>query len=447
MNVHKCKSNKKNKAMLFYLASIVIMIIITNGSLYSEIFSEPNDEVTYGTPLTIHFTLESGKTSAVLEIIRDKNRNGIIDMDEETVFRQTITDTNEKTVIRETITGGGKKANFEDKNPEPGEIAVIFKLDPGKKNKGLRLYPGQYIIKKMIEDPLGESINIEVIGERSSFGKNLFPPNIGPSKSGEILKSPEPNFAHKYAKGSDLWMVNTKSPNKGAKLTSSKDCSEPAFSPDGRQIAYVRVKDGKTEIWSLPLRDDGAAGEPVQLAKSVEGTGNMTNPLWSPNSKWIAYIKGNALWLMNRDGSGKQEVVKIENIKKILAWLDDNKNIIVAAKFEEDIPVLTNEGILSKQDDEKIIINDSHGLKFWKVDVETKQKKALAYDYALLWLPNLSRDKSKYYSRSEVSDDVYQIRIIDVTDLSKTVLIRTGYDASWSGDGHHLVIQAKSEHQ
>ena len=62
---------------------------------------------------------------------------------------------------------------------------------------------------------------------------------------------------------------------------------QPAFSPDGKMIAYMkryRSKDGKrlTEGWVIPA----SGGTPVRLTDS---SNYASGPVWSPDSKMIAY--------------------------------------------------------------------------------------------------------------------------------------------------------------
>ncbi len=58
--------------------------------------------------------------------------------------------------------------------------------------------------------------------------------------------------------------------------------TDPAFSPDGRFIAYAGDASGSFDIWVQPL----SGGEPVQLTRSPS---QETEPAWSPDGTMIAF--------------------------------------------------------------------------------------------------------------------------------------------------------------
>ena len=65
-------------------------------------------------------------------------------------------------------------------------------------------------------------------------------------------------------------------------LTGKEGAAQPAFSPDGKQLVFVRPVDGKPQLFLLRL--DG--GESIQLTQSKYGAGN---PVWSPNGKQLLF--------------------------------------------------------------------------------------------------------------------------------------------------------------
>ena len=93
---------------------------------------------------------------------------------------------------------------------------------------------------------------------------------------------PDGDSKLEYKYVNQVWMVNT-DPNAIPKqLTTKEGSSQGTFSPDGKQIAFVRAIDGKPQIFLLSL--DG--GEATQLTKFRYGAGT---PKWSPNGKQLIF--------------------------------------------------------------------------------------------------------------------------------------------------------------
>jgi Tol biopolymer transport system component len=81
--------------------------------------------------------------------------------------------------------------------------------------------------------------------------------------------------------------------------------TQPAFSPDGKKIAYVKKKPQKTEIrksdvWVIPA----AGGTPVQVS---DLQGRATGPIWSPDGKMIAFTRK----VTSHDGSKEICIVPV----------------------------------------------------------------------------------------------------------------------------------------
>ncbi len=83
---------------------------------------------------------------------------------------------------------------------------------------------------------------------------------------------------------SDLWEVATDGSGPARRLTNGPRDSQPAFSPDGAWLAFVRTEEGgKPQVWLLPV----SGGEPRRLTDHPLGA---SGPTWDPTSKRLAYV-------------------------------------------------------------------------------------------------------------------------------------------------------------
>ena len=83
---------------------------------------------------------------------------------------------------------------------------------------------------------------------------------------------------------SQLWAVPTDASAAARPLTSGHLDSAPAFSPDGRWLAYLSAEPGeRPQIWLLPT----AGGAPRRLTGHHLGAGT---PVWAPDSRRLAYV-------------------------------------------------------------------------------------------------------------------------------------------------------------
>ncbi len=105
----------------------------------------------------------------------------------------------------------------------------------------------------------------------------------------------------------DIWTMNADGSGK-TNLTPNTDSTDeynPAFSPDGKRIVFAsnRPDSTGTDIWVMNA--DGS--NPVNLTTGVSGAQEL--PAWSPDGKQIAYtdesVGGGDVFVMNTDGSAK----------------------------------------------------------------------------------------------------------------------------------------------
>jgi dipeptidyl aminopeptidase/acylaminoacyl peptidase len=179
------------------------------------------------------------------------------------------------------------------------------------------------------------------------------------------LTSIEPDgdskWEYKYV--NQLWMVSTD----GAaprQLTSKENASQAAWSPDGKQLAFVRVADGKSQIFLIPT--DG--GEAVQLTKFRYGAGS---PKWSPDGRQLLFSssislkdlladtalnpgKSIPLWPYEKPGLENNAFLKTNKTKadpdgtleEARAYLENNANdrkakVVDKLNFQDEMEVST----------------------------------------------------------------------------------------------------------
>jgi dipeptidyl aminopeptidase/acylaminoacyl peptidase len=124
---------------------------------------------------------------------------------------------------------------------------------------------------------LTDMLKIKTVG-------NLVASNDG-TKAAFTVTSIEPDEKAKqdYRYLIQLYAVDLNSSSTPVQLTYSKESSsQPAWSPDGKKLAFVRSVDGKPQIFILAVN----GGEAWQLTKSQYGA---TAPRWSPDGKKIVY--------------------------------------------------------------------------------------------------------------------------------------------------------------
>jgi dipeptidyl aminopeptidase/acylaminoacyl peptidase len=158
-----------------------------------------------------------------------------------------------------------------------------------------------------------------------------------------------------YTYRTQIYSASTSNSSAPLQLTTSKEgATKPAWSPDGKQLAFTRTVEEKSQVFILSLE----GGEPIQLTNFKYGA---NNPKWSPDGKKILFSssisfqelskdsilnKSNSIpsWTMEKPGFTKNEHLLANESKpnpdgslsEIRAYLDKNtvdKKAIVLNKL------------------------------------------------------------------------------------------------------------------
>ncbi|MBS1487831.1 MAG: S9 family peptidase [Bacteroidetes bacterium] len=114
-----------------------------------------------------------------------------------------------------------------------------------------------------------------------------------------------------------LYLLDLTGKEQPTQLTfGDKNDTQPQWSPDGKQIAFVRADGEKSQVWLLPL----SGGEAHVLTKAEFGAGN---PRWSPDGKKILFssslpvyaLDGKVPWVYERPGRTPGDEPNFKNMK------------------------------------------------------------------------------------------------------------------------------------
>ena len=108
---------------------------------------------------------------------------------------------------------------------------------------------------------------------------------------------------------SEIWLVDADGTNL-RRLTTGPD-TQPRWSPDGKQIAFTSMRDGTREVYTV----SSEGGDPLNLTRSTahEVVG------WSPDGLQIIYTLGRDMHLMNIDGA-ETDSFPIAEPEELLGW-------------------------------------------------------------------------------------------------------------------------------
>lgn len=138
-------------------------------------------------------------------------------------------------------------------------------------------------------------------------------------------------FASKRSGTFDLYAMNADGSGT-RRLTSTKDDDgQPTWSPDGERIAFTRGSSGRIYVM-------GADGSGVRRLTGEEV--DEAEPAWSPDGRLIAYSRkapGSSvreLWLVGPDGSQGRRVTTLGGVAQAPAWSPDGRHIVFSANVD-----------------------------------------------------------------------------------------------------------------
>lgn len=238
------------------------------------------------------------------------------------------------------------------------------------------------------------------------------------------------------------------------------------FSPDATRIAFTvqnRERPGRpySQVWIL----EASNGRAQRLG---EDQGSSSNPRWSPDSKWLAYLgradDQSGLFVARADGSGTRFLVRVQGTNhplpstgEQLAWSPDSRRIafvsaVPGPETEDaggDPMVITRYSYKPAASEGSTRFNDNRRLHIFIVDIETQQVRQLTdgryYEHSIDWSPdgreilfvsNREPDPDRFFN-----NDLFAINVADRTLRQLTHTVNAEYRPRWSPDGKSISYQ------
>ncbi len=234
-------------------------------------------------------------------------------------------------------------------------------------------------------------------------------------------------------------------------LVSLRRAGSPAISPDGRLVAYtVRAANWDennyhTEIWLA----DAATGETRQLTNDLKKS--STSPAWSPDGRTLAFASDRdekrQIYLIDVRGGEARRLTNLEDGIGSFKWSPTGKSIAFTMTDPKSEAMKDREKTFGDFD---VIGQDYRMSHLWVLDVASAQARRLTSGAFTVgefdWSPDGKRIAFDHrVNGANASGGTADISIVTVGDGSVTPLVtQEGPDTSpvWSPDGSRIAFES-----
>ena len=242
--------------------------------------------------------------------------------------------------------------------------------------------------------------------------------------------------------------------------------SAPEISPDGKQVIYTKSElkkwsDNKrvTSIWIANA--DGTDH------RQLLGSDKDRSPAWSPDGRYIAFLStrdqaenardaaGAQIWLLRTGGGEATKLSEHKTAVRSIRWADDSTRIFFAAEEEDPLKEARKNSI-----GDGIFVDEgpngqgrSSYTNLWVITVADKQTRQLTTgnNFIAAFEPSPDSRKIAYTSRPDNRrnrQNFAEVFIVDVASATSTQLTKNEAPESalgWAPDGKAVTYVAPSD--
>ena len=241
-----------------------------------------------------------------------------------------------------------------------------------------------------------------------------------------------------------LWRIDLASGDARQLTQAGGSNSSPAFSPDGKRVAFLSDRCGAKQVFLLPI-DGGDARQLTNLRQGVDGP-----PVWSPDGNTIAFTASRDaerrdptapyrvtrfiyrfdgigylddavqnIFVQSIHGGGARQLTDDDHLDRTLRWSPDGSEILYLASFDPDR-------------------SDLFSAKLRVVNLEGEAEELLGLDWGFIknagWLPDGGRVMvvaSRGAQPMATKDDLWILDRQTGTAENRTEDLPTGVEVQW----------------